>query len=615
LLFGYLEFALLLFLPGLATLLVFNQIRESSIVTALARSYGISLALNAIVVFAGLVLARSPVVRSPSAATGTPISDLPSIILAVSAVLILLLGAFRYRSELAMVKSIRISKERIVVLLLAVVSAALILSEFVKYPNFPKSYSVDFVQHVYLLRDVVSLQVGPAAGILYYGVHYNLALGYVLVGGDTVIQIQYLMGILAAPASLLVYEAGRRIYSSEKHAILAQLLFIATGFLWYVPLYDTGLYPNLFAIILSFAFIIELRNTVDGSSKGRFVVFAIVAIGLYLSHYFSPVLVIAALISLFVAVGLRHVNWRSLVIPLVVTLAPLGALVFRPELVRLAQAVYTQSGATGAFAYSTPLSDIFSFNPFLRYTVAIVFNYGSIVILFGLPFAIFHAWRQRSEAWPLVTLIIWFLLLWILSPSAELAWRFAFQGLAALLLLTPATFSVAPRFVKWILGIGPGGRRKQRRVREGDHSVSDMVIVAVMLLIVFVGSWTTFMVEDLASDSAPYSAAQSDLYDSMTWFAQNSPPQSSLLSVTDWRVAFLNPIAGRTGQLLLLAPGRDAANYARNKSYGYILVTYHIPAEVPPSLDLVAYFNSFNQTQSLRVVYQNQNDIIYQVLK
>ena len=137
----------------------------------------------------------------------------------------------------------------------------------------------------------------------------------------------------------------------------------------------------------------------------------------------------------------------------------------------------------------------------------------------------------------------------------------------------------------------------------------------IMILMVFIGSWTTIMVEDLASNTSSYSAAQSNLYDSMTWFAQHTPRSSKLLSVTDWRIAFLIPITGRPAQLLFLAPGPDAVTYAKNNNYDYILVTYFIPATVSPTIDLPGYYDSFNENQSLTVVYQNANDIIYQVLK
>lgn len=615
LLLGYFEFAILLFLPGLATLLLFNQVKESSLLSVLARSYGISLALNALGVFAGIVLARNPSVHFLLAAAGISLRTAPPVILVGSLGIVLLLGARRYWSQLVAIKSLKISKAQVAALLFGIISASLILSQFVKYPVFPKSFSVDFIQHVILLKDILYSHSDPLAGIFYYGVHYNLALGSSLVGGDTFVQIQYLMGILVAPSSLVVYEATRRIYMNERFALLGQFLFIATGFLWYVPLYNTGLYPNLFAILVSLAFLTELRNAIDGQGIGRLITLALVTLGLYLSHYFSGIFIIAAVLSLLLLGGVKILGWKPLVAPVVITLAPLLFLLFRPDLLNAAQQIYTQPGPSGFFTFSTPLADIFSFNSFLRYSIAVIFNYGSLVILFGLPLAIFYAWRHRTDSWPIFILPLWFALMWILAPTGEVAWRFAFEGLAPLILLIPGTFSVAPRVARWILRINPGRERKERKFRKRGYSALDIITVIILLLVTFGGSWTSIMMGDLTSNVGSYSRAQTDLYDSMYWFAQNTPPRSSLLSVTDWRIAFLEPITGRAGQLLFLAPGPETVAYAKSNNYDYVLVTYLIPAKVPPTLDLETYYGSFSQNQSLKIVYNNGNDIIYQVLK
>lgn len=509
----------------------------------------------------------------------------------------------------------RVTREQVVVLLLGITSAVLILSQFVKYPIFPKSFSIDFLQHYRITQDVAEFNAPSAAGLLYYGVHYNLALGYLLVGGDPFVQTQYLMGILVAPSSLLVYEVARLIYNRELLAILGQAIFVFTGFLWYVPLYNTGLYPNLYAILLSMAYLAELHRVLFGSGKGRFFVFAIVALSMYLSHYFTPIFLAAVSGSLLIGGATRIGEIRRIALPIAITLSPLLVFVLRPDFVGFALRILGETVTTGAFTFSTPLAEFFHFNPFTKYVIAEIYNNGSLVIFFGLPFALYHVWKQKNDML-LITLPIWLLLLWVLAPNGELAWRFSFVGLAPLILLSPATFIHVPRFVRWMVGNDQARRRKRRfSDKTGRFSKIEVMSVGAMVILVFAGSWTNVMLYDLSLDAGSYSEAQVDLYDSMLWFSRNTPPGNKLLTVSDWRIAFLESITGRVGQIIHFAPASDAISYAKSNGYNYLLVTYFIPAVVPPTVDLPTFYDSFAKNQNLKVVYRNAQDIIYEIVQ
>lgn len=580
-----------------------------------ARAYGISLALNSLVFFAATTQTLNVGLAPFVAATGIRLTSLPGLLLGVSLTILAILGVSRYRARSSALRAVRVPKQSMLVLLLGLVFAALVLSQFIKYPIFPKSYSVDFLQHFQIMLGVVHSEVTPASGLLYYGVHYNLAMGYLLVGGDPFVQIQYLMAILMAPSSLVVYEGARAIYKNGRLGITGQVLFIASGFLWYLPLYDTGLYPNVYAIVLSIAYMVELQNLLDGKGVGRFLPFLVLALGLYFSHYFAPIFIAAVAVGLILGAVLKFANWRTVIAAIGITLAPSSVLALRPDLLTLASNTLRGGNATGAFTFSTGLADAFAFNPFLRYAIAEIYNLGSLVILFAVPLSIYYMWTNRRDAWLSFVLPLWLLILWLLAPNAELAWRFSFQALAPLILLAPATFHQAPPVIRWLLGREDGKRRRRGGGGFKESSFSTAGTAIVLFLLVFGGSWTYIMLSDLSLDVSTYSGSQVDLYDSMIWFQNNTPKGSSLLSVTDWRIAFLHSVTGRSGQVIFLAPAADAIRYAKSNGYSYLLVTYFIPADVPAGTDLTTFFSSFTQDEHLMTVYQHGQDVIFQIVK
>jgi hypothetical protein len=457
-------------------------------------------------------------------------------------------------------------------------------------------------------------------GPLYAGVHLNLAFGLALEGGTAFIQVPVLVALLAAPSSFIIYEVATKIYGGRREGLLAQLLYVVTGFVWFVPIYGTGLYPNLYGIILSLAYLSEVVRVYSDRSKGAFVAVILLSAGLYLAHY-SVVLFIAAIdVVLLAMLVAKKLPGRLTFGIVLVNLLPSLGLVFRPNLLSVAYQVLGSTAYPGFFKYSTPVSDLLSFSPFLRYLTAEVYNYGGLLLMFAtLPLAFYYAWGKRKESPFLGAICIWFALIWVVSPQGELAWRFSNQALTPLVLLAPASFFLISRLLtNRFSGSRAQRRQKERRTKElrqmPGGKTFEIAAVAVMTFVVFSGSWTYIMLTDVSTLVPDYPQASQELYNSMLWFKANTPAQSVLLSVTDWRATYLAQLTGHASKLLLFADEPSAVSYAKSNGIHYILLTYLVPTAVPTGFDPGSFYSAYQSSGDLKQVYNSTYDVIYEVI-
>lgn len=597
---GYAAFLALMFLPGLAVLFLF-RLASGGIPSILSRSYGLSLVLNSFIGYANNF-------------AGLPYLTLSLLDLAVPLLVLVLILLLRRRTW-TFSETFHDVRADLPVLLIAFAFGAVLLSEFIKYPYFPKSYSIDFIQHT---RLVEQLFAGGSQNLIwtifYGGVHINLAMGLSLEGGNALVQLPYLMALLAAPSSVLAYEVGFRLYRSREMGLLVQALYLVTGFVWYVPLYDSGLYPNLYGEILSLAYIVVLLDFSESKEWKSYLVLFAMGAGLYLSHFSSALFIGTVDLYMVIALLLKRQSLKFASAVIASNLAPLALLLVRPDLLSLASQLLSSTAVIGAFPFSTPLADALSFDPFMHYLVAEIYGYtGVILLVFALPLSFYFVWLKRKTSQALLLIPIWVVVVWALSPSGEISWRYSNVALAPLVVLAPGSFSVMAGALNRVLAERRRQKSRKGRIRPRSSPRSAVAVTLALLIILFAGSWSNVMFTDLTTNTGDYAAAQSDLYHSMLWFNQSTPSGSTLLSVTDWRIEFMQQLTGRYGSLLLFANSTQAFSYAKANRFGYILVTYLIPSNVLAGFDAVSYYNSFSGDSNLKEVYSNPTDVIYQV--
>jgi len=190
-LLGFILYLLEIFLPGLG----FGELlhlwkKEDSILEKIGLAFGLGLSIDTIV-----LLIRT---SNLGGLKGIDAYTLYGIILAG---LIALVLSFARQRNLRFPKPTRIDYFLIV---LIVAQSLMLFLYFTKYPIFPEYQSQDYAIHVQLAQSLISgSTTSIPSGILYYGIHYQLASGLLFVGGEPLVTVRQTMAILVVLSPLL----------------------------------------------------------------------------------------------------------------------------------------------------------------------------------------------------------------------------------------------------------------------------------------------------------------------------------------------------------------------------------------------------------------------------
>ena len=331
---------------------------------------------------------------------------------------------------------------------LSLAQALLVVAHFSKYPIFPQFQSVDFTQHVQI---TAALQAGRLTmfpgGILYYGAHLLMG-SLVALSGDLVLDGHPVRD--GDPHRVLAPPGLRRrgsLTKSKRVGLIATLLYVSTGFVWFGSVFDAGLYANFYgvlSILLLFALVpVVLKQP---RSPGVWVALVLAVGSGYFSHY-SYVTVIPALVALPIALFVlerkvslpAHRNSRRRRSPRAAVAA-----VLRPDLVTLL-VQFVQAQAGGTWPETPPSRSYLAGWPVLRYIVVeVADDLGAIVTLALAALGVYVAVRSKN---PVVwMLVVWLLAILVVAPFSEAAWRFSYMALVPLLIVAAVGFdSLVPK--------------------------------------------------------------------------------------------------------------------------------------------------------------------------
>ncbi len=457
------------------------------------------------------------------------------------------------------------------VLGLVVAQALLVLAHFSKYPIFPQFTSVDFTQHVEITGALQSGQLAMfPGGILYYGAHLLMGSLVALSGDLVLVATQYAMGILTIFSPLLVYLAVGSLTTSRRVALIAALLYVSTGFVWFGSVFDAGLYANFYGI-LSILLLFALVPVVLKQPRSPGVWIALVlAVGSgYFSHY-SYVTVIPAVVALPIVLFVleRKVNLPALAIPAVVVVPGAVAALLRPDLVTLL-VQFVQATGGGNVLGDTAVSPYFAGWPVLRYIVVeVADDLGAIVTLALAALGVYVAVRSRS---PLVwMLIVWLLAILVVAPFSETAWRFSYMALLPLLMIAAVGFdSLVPNTQERGLR-----QRSKMRGRRQDYTRYRLGILGIVFLLLVVNSFTWQLLDDAASTGAENNQTQHAVLAAMAWMNATTPPGSLVVSVTDSDYNYYQLLYNRaSGYAPFATPDEVVAASAGSTEPTYVVMT------------------------------------------
>jgi hypothetical protein len=597
LLFGYIEFLALLFLPGIAVMEIFQLGGDFSFAERLGLAFGLSMAVDVLV----LAFRTSGVLIGSQLMIGIYPGTL-ELMLGVSIVAFAVPVALRRRVTLW----VQPTRTDLYVLGLVAAQALLVFAHFSKYPIFPQFQSVDFTQHVEI---TASLQSGDTTmfpgGILYYGAHLLMGSLVALSGDIVLVATQYAMGILVALSPLLVYVAVDSLTKSKLVGLIATLLYVSTGFVWFGSVFDAGLYANFYGI-LSILLLLALVPAVlkQPRNPGLWVALVLAVGSGYFSHY-SYVTVIPALVALPIAVLVveRKVSLPAIAIAAVVIIPGAVAAILRPDLVTLLLQFATASGG-GNIAGDTFLSKYLAFWPVLRYIVVeVADDLGAVVILALAALGVYVAVRSKN---PVVwMLVVWFLAILAVAPFTETAWRFSYMVLVPLLLIAAVGFeSMIPKEES------RGLRQRSKMRARRDYGRYRIAAMGVVFLLLFVNSWTWQLLGDAASNGAASNQMQHSVLKAMAWMNASTPSDSQVVSVTDSDYNYYQLLYGRpSGYGPLASPDDVVASAVGSTVPTYVVLTTF--GTVVPANASENPFNFYPNDTRFQLEYNESGVLVY----
>jgi hypothetical protein len=492
------------------------------------------------------------------------------------------------------------NKVDIFILSLCFAVSLILYVNFQKYPVFPAYNSVDYRVHVQLSEQLLNGKISSIPeGILYYGIHLQIALSYLLVSGLNLITAQRTVALLVALSPLIFWLSAKRILENSKAAIISAAIYSLSGSIWVGSVLNAGLYANFFGIIVSLFFLALFVEAVRKVSISSLIGLLISLPCLYFSHYTAVVVLFTVFLFPFLYVFLRKESFSSFY-PTILSVTPvIGALVARPELPNLLLALAVSGG--GRLIGSTPLSSLLSSYPVLSYMALEIYNDPAFILMLILSLTSIYLILKRKIIFALLP-CVWLLSLLVASPFNVSAWRFSFEALVPLTILSSLTIASIYPERSYIV-------KKQRTKRENRFRLFLIFILVTPLII---GSWVQTIIQDSLTDTAQLSNGQFAVLNAINWLSKNTPNSSKYLSVSDWRFTYTDVLINRQTVYQYVSQPSEAINISKSIGAEYIVVTYYVTENIPPVPSLFPW-NNFHQNSNLTLVYNSTDVRIFRI--
>lgn len=424
-----------------------------------------------------------------------------------------------------------------VILLLVAFQTVVLSLYFWQYPFFPQLDSIDFPAHLQYVSQFATGGV-PAFGtaLFYNGIHFLLSIA---VLGDS--ELQMLFAVRAAMAILIVisdfilyYFCSRIFRTADKTMKNAPLwgcaIYVLSGFVWLNLVLGSGLYPNFYGLLSSLLLLgvsIDVsESNFSASASSRYAILGIAFANSLFSHY-SVLFVMPAVLLYF-----GFIKRIGALLLVSISLAAI-ALVFEGTFISLLNFL----GSGGPINGLAPVSQDLSFWPVLGYiasSIAANGVYGSAYALTTIASVIaFVVLAVRDRGRPAL-LLVWLLPILVAAPFSSAAWRFSFVALMPITLMTAYVLALATRQRSY---------RLYKKVKRQVPAVYKTVALLFLALSLAGSQSGQVVAQFIAGGTASNLQQQSD-YQAMVWIDQNTPSNDTIISVSDWRFAFVQTLGG-----------------------------------------------------------------------
>jgi hypothetical protein len=384
-------------------------------------------------------------------------------------------------------------------------------------------------------------------------------------------------------------------------------VYSLSGTIWFNSVFTTGLYANFFGILAMLLFIAAFLAVADKiRSWEAWGVFFLGLVMLYFSHFSSATLFPALIIVPFAKMIEKRSDVMRYAIPTVIALFPaiVGYLAFSS----FANGVLNlAAGGPALVVGGTPLSSALASVPLLSFmALETSDDVAFVILLVLLGVYVFRCVKDKQSQ--LFVPLAWILAIATVSVFATLPTRLAFSALLP--------FEMAAGFgLASVLPKAPGPLTLKRR-RKGAtrrwHNLKTIVVLLVLLVPVVVNSWGQFAVGDSTTSTDDYAGAQRQVYTAMYWLKDNTPQNSTYLSVTDWRFEYTKLFFNRTGNVDAISGSRAILFAARQQRDNYLIVTFFTTVGSSGS-QLYSPWNAIQDSANFTLVYSNPDVKVFKL--
>ncbi len=595
---GYGLYLLEIFIPGLGmgeALCLWKK--GDSLAEKLGLAFGLGLAFDTLV----MAVQTSGVTVFGETLRGV---DLPTIYFIMAVGLVALAAAWLKKRRLDVLGAPTWSD--LAIALLTITMGVMVALYFAKYPIFPAFASQDPGVYAGTVQGLVSGAVTSLpGGVLYYGIHYQLASALVLVGGEPLVTVQRTMGVLVILSPLIVYAASKRILTSSRAGLITVAIYVLSGTIWFDSVFDAGIYANFFGIIACLFFLVAFLQVAEGTrNPSRWLLFLLALVMVYFSHYSSVTLFPALLVLPLVRFALEGGGFKRYLLPGVVALAPAAvALVAYPDFPAILKLAFSGTGGQTLVGH-TVVSDAVAAIPVVSFMALEVSDDIAFVLLLVLAVVSVRYGIVSRRSSSLVP-CLWLFSLAIVAPLNENAWRYSYEALVPLTIM--AGFGISSLLPR--RGSSGSGLRLNVKVA---------VVLVLLLSAIAVGSWGQREVSDALTDTGTWAQAQQDVYSAMYWLKNNTSAGSRYLSVSDWRFVYTGLFFGRATNYSYTPDPSDGLALAEQFGDQFIIVAYYVTPPVNPSgnpYQAYTYYSYYYQgSPYLSMVFTNNDVRIFEVL-
>ncbi len=595
---GYIAYLALLIFPGLAAMLVLGELKGRSAVEVVAVSFGLSLIIVPLLLFGLYAIVHT-------------VSETMVYGVAGGSVLIALAST---RVRKIRIQSPKIDNFTLAAIVLTIFQGAVLLAEFSKYPIFPLTTSQDFRIH---LQSALQFQAGTfsISGLTYPpGAQLLIASLLAVEGGNPISNMQYSIVAVASIAPLLFYVVASKILKSQKIGLLATLLYVLSGAVWYTALFASGLYPNFVADIITVVVIYLVSEAATSLNLQTRILITVAGVSLYFTHY-TTILFIASLWLVLPVVWFwaRDQFSRFAEVAGLVSLPGVLLLAVRPDLLSVVLNLVGFTGAGAGIVIATPdfvSTFLSSFNQFLYYLYVEIGIGLLIFTIFSVGVATYFAVRKKN-IW-LAFLVIWFALVFALSPQTGIAWRFAKYGVLPILFIWGLGFKgILPNLLTED-GQSNAPQVRTKRRASGRFTPGRLVVILVIFGLLLFKAPINGMATDLAVSPGPISQNADQVYDAMNWLGTHGGTNTNILGIDDWRFSYMTPIWGDSISLYKDAPAEAAYQLAAvNRSAFLIVGNFLVPGPLSSIVGSNNYSAAYQSYPAFTLIYSNPAVSVY----